>query len=136
MLCVKVGTITSIERHPQAENLYVEQIDTGEAAPRQVISGLVKHVPQGAMEGRRVAVACNLKPAKMREVMSHGMVRDLHSFYCIVLVRRCRHYVWLGACVFVEFTTMCRGYPVQRHGSVLRCCLSHQLDVTHSGNHS
>ena len=40
----------------------------------QVISGLVKHVPIEEMQGRNVAVICNLKPAKMRDVMSYGMV--------------------------------------------------------------
>ena len=29
------------------------------------------------MQGLRVIVVCNLKPAKMREVMSYGMVRKL-----------------------------------------------------------
>jgi hypothetical protein len=42
--------------------------------PGQVISGLVKFVPIEKMQGRRVLVCCNLKPAKMRDVMSHGMV--------------------------------------------------------------
>lgn len=74
-LDVRVGTITQVERHPDADGLYLEQIDVGEAAPRQVISGLVKWVAEGDMAGRRVAVVCNLKPAKMRGVMSHGMVR-------------------------------------------------------------
>lgn len=40
----------------------------------QVISGLVKFVPQEKMQGRRVVVVCNLKPAKMRDIMSYGMV--------------------------------------------------------------
>ena len=40
----------------------------------QVISGLVKFVPAEEMQGRRVVVICNLKPAKMRDVMSYGMV--------------------------------------------------------------
>ncbi len=35
---------------------------------------MVKFVPQEKMEGRRVVVVCNLKPAKMRDVMSYGMV--------------------------------------------------------------
>ena len=38
----------------------------------QVISGLVKFVQREKMEGRRVVVVCNLKPAKMREIMSYG----------------------------------------------------------------
>lgn len=62
-------------RHPNADSLYLEEIDLGEEAPRQVVSGLVKFVPEERMRGRRVAVVCNLKPAKMRDVMSHGMVR-------------------------------------------------------------
>ncbi len=40
----------------------------------QVISGLVKFVPMEEMQGRLVVVICNLKPAKMRDVMSFGMV--------------------------------------------------------------
>jgi hypothetical protein len=43
-------------------------------ARRQVISGLVKFVPEDKMRGRRVVVVTNLKPAKMRDVMSYGMV--------------------------------------------------------------
>lgn len=35
----------------------------------------MRFVPIEAMRGRRVVVACNLKPAKMRDVMSYGMVR-------------------------------------------------------------
>ena len=41
----------------------------------QIVSGLVKFVPVEKMHGRRVVVLLNLKPAKMREVMSYGMVR-------------------------------------------------------------
>jgi aminoacyl tRNA synthase complex-interacting multifunctional protein 1 len=40
-----------------------------------VISGLVKFVPEDQMKDRMVVVCCNLKPAKMRDVMSYGMVR-------------------------------------------------------------
>lgn len=40
----------------------------------QVISGLVEFVPVDRMQGLRVLVVCNLKPQKMREIMSYGMV--------------------------------------------------------------
>ena len=40
----------------------------------QIVSGLVKFVPLDKMEDRRVVVLCNLKPAKMRGVLSSGMV--------------------------------------------------------------
>jgi aminoacyl tRNA synthase complex-interacting multifunctional protein 1 len=71
---IRVGLIKSVGPHPNADSLYVEEIDVGEEAPRQVVSGLRKFVPLEKMEGRKVVVVCNLKPAKMREVMSYGMV--------------------------------------------------------------
>ena len=47
------------------------------------VSGLVKFVPVERMQGARVLVLCNLKPAKMRDVESFGMVRCTpHSFPC------------------------------------------------------
>lgn len=74
LLDIRVGTIVKVGKHPNADSLYLEEIDLGEDKPRQIISGLVKFVPEEKMLGRRVAVVCNLKPAKMREVMSYGMV--------------------------------------------------------------
>jgi tRNA-binding EMAP/Myf-like protein len=50
-----------------------------------VISGLVKFVPIEKMENRRVLVVCNLKPAKMRDVMSYGMVRGSPRLASLVL---------------------------------------------------
>lgn len=44
-LDLRVGRIVTAEKHPDADSLYVEQVDVGEAAPRTVVSGLVKHVP-------------------------------------------------------------------------------------------
>jgi aminoacyl tRNA synthase complex-interacting multifunctional protein 1 len=73
-LDIRVGQIVSCERHPDADALYVEQIDVGEAEPRTVISGLANFIPLEEMQGRKVAVVCNLKPAKMRGIMSSGMV--------------------------------------------------------------
>ena len=55
-------------------SLYVEEVDVGEAEPRTVVSGLVKHVPEPEMQGRRALLLCNLKPAAMRGVTSQAMV--------------------------------------------------------------
>jgi len=73
-LDLRVGLITSVEKHPDADALYLEQIEVGEPKPRTVISGLVKFVPIEEMRNRMVVVMCNLKPAKMRGVLSEGMV--------------------------------------------------------------
>lgn len=42
---IRVGKILSVAKHPEADSLYVEQIDLGEAKPRNVCSGLVKYIP-------------------------------------------------------------------------------------------
>ena len=46
----------------------------GEEAPRTVVSGLVKYIPEAEMQGRRVVLVCNLKPANMRGIQSQAMV--------------------------------------------------------------
>uniref|UniRef100_A0A7I4YPJ1 Methionine--tRNA ligase, cytoplasmic n=1 Tax=Haemonchus contortus TaxID=6289 RepID=A0A7I4YPJ1_HAECO len=73
-LDLRVGRIVKCEKHPDADALYVEQIDVGESAPRTVVSGLVRHVPLDQMQNRLVVVLCNLKPAKMRGIESRAMV--------------------------------------------------------------
>ncbi|KAI3939688.1 hypothetical protein MKX01_029850 [Papaver californicum] len=73
-LDIRVGLITKVMRHPDADSLYVEEIDVGEATPRTVVSGLVKFIPLEEMENRKVCVLCNLKPATMRGIKSHAMV--------------------------------------------------------------
>ncbi|PNW86475.1 hypothetical protein CHLRE_02g087950v5 [Chlamydomonas reinhardtii] len=74
-LDVRVGVITKAWKHPDAESLYVEEVDVGEPQPRQVVSGLVKYIPTAeALVGRRVVLLCNLKPAAMRGVQSQAMV--------------------------------------------------------------
>eukprot|EP00762_Andalucia_godoyi_P000762 ANDGO_03678.mRNA.2 Methionine--tRNA ligase len=74
LLEIRVGKIVEVKRHPDAESLYVEQIDLGEEKPRTIVSGLVKFIPIEQMQDRLVLVLCNLKPAKMRGIESAGMV--------------------------------------------------------------
>lgn len=100
-LDIRVGLITKVQKHPDADSLYVEEIDVGEATPRTVVSGLVKYIPIEEMQvrivffsfwfvavvfvymnadvcvhmqNRKVCVLCNLKPAAMRGIKSHAMV--------------------------------------------------------------
>jgi len=73
-LNIRVGKIVSAQKHPDADSLYHEQIDLGEEQPRSVVSGLVKHITLDEFIGKYVLVLTNLKPAKMRGVLSEGMV--------------------------------------------------------------
>ena len=71
---LRVGVIKKAWQHKEADSLYVEEVEVGEAAPRQVVSGLVKFIPEARMQMRRCVLVCNLKPANMRGVKSHAMV--------------------------------------------------------------
>ncbi|URE28961.1 Putative tRNA binding domain [Musa troglodytarum] len=73
-LDVRVGLIKKVQKHPDADSLYVEEIDVGEESPRTVVSGLVKYIPLEEMQNRKVCVLCNLKPVTMRGIKSHAMV--------------------------------------------------------------
>lgn len=63
-----------VSRHPEADSLYIEKIDLGEAEPRTIVSGLANFVSLEDMKDRMVVVLCNLKPAKLKGIMSAGMV--------------------------------------------------------------
>jgi len=44
-LNMRIGCVVDVQKHPDADALYVEQVDVGEGKNRTVVSGLVKHVP-------------------------------------------------------------------------------------------
>lgn len=74
-LDVRVGTILSAADHPEADTLYVEQIDLGEEeGPRTIVSGLKKYVSVDDLTGKKVLVLANLKARNMRGIKSHGML--------------------------------------------------------------
>ncbi|BGO94035.1 hypothetical protein NBRC10512_003668 [Rhodotorula toruloides] len=74
MVDLRVGKIVDVKVHPDADSLYVEQIDVGEAEPRTVVSGLVKYKTLDEMCNATLITVCNLKPASMRGVKSFAMV--------------------------------------------------------------
>ncbi|TEB39733.1 nucleic acid-binding protein [Coprinellus micaceus] len=80
MIDLRVGHIVDSEcslsliKHPDADGLYVEQIDVGEETPRTVVSGLVNYIPIEDMRDKMLITVCNLKPANMRGVKSFAMV--------------------------------------------------------------
>jgi len=75
MIDLRVGRIVDIMKHPDADGLYVEQIDIGEeTGPRTVVSGLVNYIPIEQMRDKYLVAVCNLKPANMRGVKSFAMV--------------------------------------------------------------
>lgn len=73
-LDLRVAKVEDVQRHPDADSLYVLKINCGEEKPRTVCSGLVKYVPIEELRDRFVVLLCNLKPVKMRGITSEAMV--------------------------------------------------------------
>jgi len=72
---IRVGQITKVWHHPEADKLFCEEIDVGEeGGPRQIASGLREHYTLEEMQDRKVLVVCNLKAAKIVGFTSNGMV--------------------------------------------------------------
>lgn len=72
-LDLEVGEILSVERHPNAEKLYIEKIKLSDGV-RQIVSGLVDYYLPAQLLGKKVVVLRNLKSAPLRGVESQGMI--------------------------------------------------------------
>jgi methionyl-tRNA synthetase len=70
---LRVAKIISVERHPKADKLYIEKIDLG-TEKKQIVSGLVPYYTEDELIGRNIILAYNLKSAKLRGVLSQGML--------------------------------------------------------------
>lgn len=73
-IALKTAKIVKIERHPDAEKLYIETLDDGSGAERVIVSGLVPYFTAEELLGRSIIIADNLKARKMRGVESRGML--------------------------------------------------------------
>ncbi|CAN6830343.1 unnamed protein product [Brassica oleracea] len=74
LLNIQVGLIRKAWKHPSADSLLVEEIDVGEGKVRQVVSGLAKFCSPDDLANRLVTLITNVKPGKLRDVMSEGLV--------------------------------------------------------------
>ena len=78
-LDIRVAKIEKVERHPKADKLYVINLETGEGVSgtreeRTIVSGLVDFYAAEQLLGKKIIIAYNLKPAKLRGVESRGML--------------------------------------------------------------
>jgi methionyl-tRNA synthetase len=72
-VAMKVGTIRSCAKVEGSDKLLCSQIDMGSEV-RQIVSGIAQYYSPEEMVGKQVVVVTNLKPRKIRGVMSHGMI--------------------------------------------------------------
>lgn len=71
---LRVGLIKSVEEHPNADKLFVVEIDDGSEEGRIICAGLKEYYEPSEMKGKLVVFVANLKPRKLRGVMSEGMM--------------------------------------------------------------
>merc|ERR1712032_1582517 len=72
--CILMKAEAPAAEEKKKEDAPKKEIDVGEEKPRTVISGLVKFIPEAEMQDRMAVLLCNLKPSKMRGIMSEAMV--------------------------------------------------------------
>jgi methionyl-tRNA synthetase len=70
---VRVARIVDVKEHPNADKLYVLQIDLGDER-RQVVAGIRRDYSIDRLRGKAVVVLANLEPAKLRGIESRGML--------------------------------------------------------------
>ena len=70
---LRVAQVLTAEKVIKADKLLKLTVDLG-SEQRTVISGIAQYYTAEELVGRKVVLVANLKPAKIRGVLSHGMV--------------------------------------------------------------
>ncbi|MFA5523197.1 MAG: methionine--tRNA ligase [Tissierellales bacterium] len=70
---LRIAKIVEAKKHHDADKLLVLQLEIGDEK-RQVVSGIAKYYNPEDLIGKNVVLVYNLKPIKLREVESHGMI--------------------------------------------------------------
>ncbi len=70
---MKIGKVLACEKVEGSDKLLKSQIKIGNET-RQIVSGIAKYYAPEEFVGKSVVVVCNLKPVKLRGVLSEGMI--------------------------------------------------------------
>ena len=71
---LKVGEIKTVERVEKADKLYKLSVDVGEENLRTIVSGIVPYYSEEELLNKKIVVVTNLKPVKLRGILSNGML--------------------------------------------------------------
>jgi len=70
---IRISTILTAEKHPDADKLLKMTVDTG-IDTRTIVSGIAKDYKPEDIIGKQVSVLINLAPRKIRGIESQGMI--------------------------------------------------------------
>ncbi|XP_060085219.1 methionine--tRNA ligase-like [Ylistrum balloti] len=76
---LRIAKILEVEAHPEADTLYILRLDDGTEEGRCIVSGLRYHYAEEELQGKKIIIVANLKPAKFRGVRSNGMLLAVES---------------------------------------------------------
>ena len=71
---LKVARIAEVEKHPNGDLLYILHLDDGTEEGRTIVSSIVPYYKAEELDGKKIIVVANLKPANFRGVKSCGML--------------------------------------------------------------
>jgi methionine--tRNA ligase beta chain len=74
LLDIRIGLVVEVADHPNADKLYVEKVDVGDADPLTIVSGLRAFIKAEHLKGSLVLVLCNIEPQNIEGVDSIGEV--------------------------------------------------------------
>ncbi len=77
-LDLRVGTITQVADHPNADKLYLITVSLGTQV-RTLVAGLKNYYSPDQLQGKQIVVVANLEPATVRGVESDGMLLAAQS---------------------------------------------------------
>lgn len=70
---LRVAEVIACEKMPKTDKLLILTVKVGEEE-RTVVSGIAQHYSPAELVGKKVVLLANLKPTKLRGVMSQGMI--------------------------------------------------------------
>jgi len=70
---IKTAKILGVKDHPEADKLYIIDIDLGDEK-RQIVAGIKKHYVPEELVGKDIVVVVNLEPVVIRGVESNAML--------------------------------------------------------------
>lgn len=73
-LDLRIGEILAVKDHPNADKLYVLEVDLGEEKTRTIVAGLKRHYTKEELTGKKAIFVANLEPVKLRGIESNGMI--------------------------------------------------------------
>lgn len=71
---LRVAKIVEASDHPDADRLFVLQVDDGSGTARQLCAGVKGHYEAADLVGRTIVIVANLAPRKIRGQESRGML--------------------------------------------------------------